>query len=251
MNRDNLIDSIGKIDDDMVQKLEVLRMEKKKKSSWLKWSAMADCLCLVVAGAYLTHNPSAPNDDAQKPVIEQGGTIENKLENETNLPTDPATDESKNQNPSDVEDQPADEDGTYHENPTGNLPPVMENIFCGSYTDSKGQFVVVLIEDTPQNRSTVCKELGIKEDQVSFQTGTYTLQYLTELQRKISEGMVQKELPFVVASSVNEISNRITISVTTDDETLLKKVLSLDTIGGAIEIQVSEGAIQEDIAVLE
>ena len=161
------------------------------------------------------------------------------------------TDESKNQNPSEVEDQPADGNGIYHENPTGNLPPAMENIFCGSYTDSKGQFVVVLIEDTPQNRSTVCKELGIKEERVTFQMGTYTLQYLTELQSKISEAMVQKELPFVVASSVNEISNRITINVTTDDETLLKKVLSLDTIGGAIEIQVSEGELKEEIAVLE
>lgn len=252
MKKEDMFTLLGEVDEQKV--VEAANAAPRiKKFSWLKWGTMAACLCLVVAGAYHVHINS-DNDTQKESVIEQHGINKNDVESETNLPTEQETDTSKNQELPDAEDRPADEDGTYHESHSGELKPPMADIFCGSYTDSRGQFVVVLIEDTPQNRLTACKELGIKENQVSFQTGTYTLQYLTELQGKISEGMIQKNLPFVVTSSINEISNRITISVTTKDETLLKEVLALDTIGGAIEILYSKAAIQEiqeDVAVLE
>lgn len=48
MSKDKVIDSLGRIDDDMVQKVEVLR-HRKKRPVWLKWGAMAACLCLIAA----------------------------------------------------------------------------------------------------------------------------------------------------------------------------------------------------------
>ncbi len=237
MKKEDLFTLLGEVDEQYAA--EALNADSHtKKSPWLKWGAMAACLCLVIIGAYLTQN----NVYIQKePGIKQHDINGSEVEQETNLPAEQTTDANKDPEPSDAEDRPADEGGVYHENHTHEFSPKMADIFCGSYADSKGQLVVILMEDTPQNRSTACKELGIKEDLVSFQTGTYSFRYLTELQKKISEGMIEKEFPFVVASSINTIRNRITIHVTTKDKTLLKNVLALDTIGGAIEIQFSEG----------
>lgn len=50
MSKDRVIDSLGRIDDDMIQNVDTLR-RKKKRPVWKKWGAMAACLCLVVEGA--------------------------------------------------------------------------------------------------------------------------------------------------------------------------------------------------------
>ena len=47
MSKDRVIDSLGRIDDDMIQKVESLR-QKKKRPAWNKWAAMVACLCLVI-----------------------------------------------------------------------------------------------------------------------------------------------------------------------------------------------------------
>lgn len=52
--KNKIIDSIGKIDDDMIESVDALRQNQKnnsnKKSTWIKWGAMAACLCLVIFG---------------------------------------------------------------------------------------------------------------------------------------------------------------------------------------------------------
>ena len=71
--------------------------------------------------------------------------------------------------------------------------------------------------------------------------------YLTELQEKITNAMVNKEIPFVVTSGVYETTNNIIIRVTTNDEAELAKVYALDTIGGAIKVEFSAGAVVEEL----
>ena len=66
--------------------------------------------------------------------------------------------------------------------------------------------------------------------------------YLTELQEKISNAMVNKDLPFVVSSSLCETTNNFVIGATTTNETELAKLYALDTIGGAIKVEFSTGA---------
>lgn len=102
-------------------------------------------------------------------------------------------------------------------------------------------------EDTPANRTAICKELGRSESNTTFVKGTYTLAYLTELQEKITNAMVNKEIPFVVTSGVYETTNNIIIRVTTNDEAELAKVYALDTIGGAIKVEFSAGAVVEEL----
>ena len=58
--KNKIIDSIGKIDDDMIESVDALRQSQKKRSkkknAWTKWGAMAACLCLLVAGALGMNN---------------------------------------------------------------------------------------------------------------------------------------------------------------------------------------------------
>ena len=142
-----------------------------------------------------------------------------------------------------IEDTPADNNGEYNEAvASSDLTKDTSEFFGGSYTDANGKFVIVLTEDTAANRAVICKELGRSESNTTFVKGTYTLEYLTELQEKITQAMINKEFPFVVTSGVYETTNNIVIEVTTNDEAKLAKVYALDTIGGAIQVEYSTGA---------
>ena len=54
--KNKIIDSIGMIDDDMIESVDALRQSKKEraKTTWTKWVAIAACLCLVVVGSINT-----------------------------------------------------------------------------------------------------------------------------------------------------------------------------------------------------
>ena len=49
MKNEKLLNVIGKIDDDLISGA-VSNTKTKKKTAWLKWGAMAACLCLVAVG---------------------------------------------------------------------------------------------------------------------------------------------------------------------------------------------------------
>lgn len=147
-----------------------------------------------------------------------------------------------------IEETSADRNREYNEAVnSSDLSKDTSEFFGGSYTDADGKFVIVLTEDTPANRTAICKELDRSESNTTFVKGTYTLAYLTELQEKITNAMVNKELPFVVTSGVYEMTNNIIIRVTTDDEAELAKVYALDTIGGAIKVEFSDVAGKEEL----
>lgn len=127
------------------------------------------------------------------------------------------------------------------------LSEKIPDVFGGYYLNEKGEFVVILTEDTPENRAMICEELGRSESNTVFEIGEFTYMYLTQLQEKISKGMMDKELPFVVVSVLRDDTNRIHISVTTEDQELIKKVLAYDTVGGAIVVEYSEGQVTQDL----
>lgn len=115
------------------------------------------------------------------------------------------------------------------------------DFFGGSYTDSQGFLCILLTEDTPENRSAICRELNLTESNTLFQKADYTLSYLTDLQAMISAGMISRELNFVIVSSLREDTNRIHLTVTTDDPSQLEKLKALDSLGGALEIEYQPG----------
>ena len=64
-----------------------------------------------------------------------------------------------------------------------------------------------------------------------------TLEYITELQAKVSAAMSNGDLPFVSSSAVYENPYRLHVVVTSTAETDLSKLEAFDTIGGALEIE--------------
>lgn len=53
MNKDNLIDSIGNIDEDILSKADEVRSKNKKSGKgWIKWAAIAACFVFVAVGCF-------------------------------------------------------------------------------------------------------------------------------------------------------------------------------------------------------
>ena len=130
------------------------------------------------------------------------------------------------------------------ENSSTNYP----NYYAGRYVDKQGKNVVLLKVDTKENRQEICSLLGITENKTKFEIAKYSYEYLTELQDKISIKMMKKELPFVTSSSIMDDKNWIEVEVTTSEESELKKIRELDSIGGAISIRYNkDGMAKKDI----
>ena len=74
MSKDRVVDSLGRIDDDMIQSVEALR-QKKKRPVWKKWGAMVACLCLIVASAVVIPRITDPSPSGV-PIPNPDGTIQ-------------------------------------------------------------------------------------------------------------------------------------------------------------------------------
>ncbi len=282
MKKEDLFDTLGDINNQYIKEAH-MNNKRKNNFAWAKWGAIAACFALLVLCIPMVTRLS-PVEDANTPTVEllpiennniveaspnnneesanledlaQGKESESieSTENEDTQGTE-ATDESLKGNDSTevpetiVQDVPADNKGEYNEEVnSSDLTKDTSEFFGGSYTDANGKFVIVLTEDTPENRTAICKELGRSESNTTFVKGTYTLAYLTELQEKITNAMVNKELPFVVSSALRETTNNIVIGATTTNEAELAKLYALDTIGGAIKVEFSTGAGTKELVI--
>ena len=79
-------------------------------------------------------------------------------------------------------------------------------------------------------------EYGTGHDDIETSNGTITLEYVTELQAKVSAAMRNGDLQFVSTSAVYENPYRLHITVSSNAENDLEKLKAFDTIGGALEI---------------
>ncbi len=70
-----------------------------------------------------------------------------------------------------------------------------------------------------------------------------SLEYVTELQTKVSSAMMNHEMPFVISSAVYENPYRLHVVVISNAEEDIQKLQDLDTIGGVLEIEYSTGNI--------
>lgn len=57
MKKEQVIDSLGMIDDELIQEVDELRKKRKKRPAWLKWSAAAACVCVLIGAGifWLSH----------------------------------------------------------------------------------------------------------------------------------------------------------------------------------------------------
>lgn len=136
--------------------------------------------------------------------------------------------------------------GSYLESPGGEA--TADNAFYGGvYMDRQGVTHVLLTEDTPENRAAVRSILPLPDEAVVFDTVTYRLAYLEILQEKVTQGMIDRTLPFVTASAVDERGNCVRVTVATDDEAALAKLRACDPLGGALAIERGAATAQEDL----
>ncbi len=266
MKKEDLFDTLGDINNQYIMDAH-MKNKRKKNFAWAKLGTITACFALLVLCIPMVTHLSPVADDNIPTVeslpIENNNKIENLQNNkeessstqeseiaevegtqETETPDETVTENIATEVPeTTVQDVPADSKGEYNEAVnSSDLTKDTSEFFGGSYTDANGKFVIVLTEDTPANRTAICKELGRSESNTTFVKGTYTLAYLTELQTKISNAMVNKELPFVVSSALRETTNNIVIGATTTNEAELAKLYALDTVGGAIKVEFSTGA---------
>ncbi len=62
MKEQRLAEALGKVDDKYIEEAAPIN-EKKKKSIWTKWAALAACLVIIVGGAFIWANMGGNNDD--------------------------------------------------------------------------------------------------------------------------------------------------------------------------------------------
>ena len=226
--------------------------KKKKKQNWTKWGAMAACLCLVIVCAFALPR-FIGNDTPDTPPAEEnayGFTMEGsdvlyfpisfserKIfgiidENATGLTAENTykitADDLGNVMGivGDSEDERMIGETVYH---FVNFPK--DDAICIVKVNGTYQFYVKEgVERTEQNNIP-------GHDDMETSNGTITLEYITELQAKVSTAMSNGELPFVSSSAVYENPYRLHIIVTSNAETDLSKLKAFDTIGGALEIE--------------
>ena len=263
------------IDEAINYKKKVKKSRKKtNKHSLIKWGAMAACLCLIVAGAFtLPHfigydTPSTPPvavENAYGFTMEGSDVLylpisfsERKTfglidENATGL-TDENTYQITDDDLGDVmgivgdsQDESIIGETVYHF-----IKFPSDDAICIVKVNGIYQFYVkegvAGIEgtdnpdiniDAPVDENT-CHEVEPNAP-ASPATETFneviTLEYITELQAKVSAAMSNGDLPFVSSSAVYENPYRLHVVVTSTAETDLSKLEAFDTIGGALEIE--------------
>lgn len=122
-----------------------------------------------------------------------------------------------------------------HPGETGALTEV-DGIWGGSYMDENGQWVILLTEDTPENRQRVFdNNPALIEEGAIFQTAAYLRTYLQDLMERLSRA----ELPDCVSSiGFEEDRNRVVVYLTSEDTDSMERIRAFDSIGGAIQFQL-------------
>ena len=274
------------IDEAINYKKKVKKSRKKtNKHSLIKWGAMAACLCLIVAGAFTLPHFIGDDTPSTPPVVvenDYGFTLEGSDvlyfsisfsqrktfglidENATGL-TDENTYQITDDDLGDVmgivgdsQDESIIGETVYHF-----IKFPSDDAICIVKVNGIYQFYVkegvAGIEGT--NNPDINIDAPVDENTyhevepntpTSPATETFneviTLEYITELQAKVSAAMSNGDLPFVSSSAVYENPYRLHVVVSSNAESDLSKLEAFDTIGGALEIEYDANPISvEDV----
>ena len=122
------------------------------------------------------------------------------------------------------------------------------DFYGGEYLDESGKIVVWLVGNSEETQKMYFEmNPSAKDKDIIFKEAKYSHKYLDELQKKISDAMTNKELPFVFVSSIMDSENCIFVKVGEINDEKLEKLYSFDTVGGAIKIMHSEEMPKIDV----
>lgn len=262
MRKEELAEVLGDINEKHIAEARAER--GTKKPALVKWAAMAACLCLVVVGVWQMNADDSPNTatgggaDSVMPggiligtedLGDKGGEF---YREGVKVPLPEGTVESGEQ-----DTELGDVLGTAADAPVQNETKLEDgedewnDLWGGSYLDANGSYVIWLTENTVENQKKVFeRNPDLAKDSTVFKTADFSLAYLTEILKNISEGMQDGKLPYVIGAGVMEQINRVSVTMTRDDERATAVVSSFDTRGGAIEFHYASGNSTEDIAAV-
>lgn len=265
MNAKKFSEAMSELDNKYVD--EALNYKRKaKKFSRTKWGAVAACLCLLAAGAFaLPHFIRGNTPDASPiPEVETayGFTMKGSDvlyfpisfsqrkafgiidENETGLTAENTYEITAD----DLGDIMGVVGNSRKESMIGEtvyhfIKFPSDDSICIVEEDGTYQFYVKDgvegIEGT--DNPGVSTDAPVDEDTYHEENPNApmspTLEYITELQAKVSTAMSNGELPFVSSSAIYENPYRLHIEVTSNAEEDLEKLKAFDTTGGALEIE--------------
>lgn len=286
MNAKKFSDAMSELDTKYVD--EVLNYKKKaKKPRWIKWGTMAACICLIAVGVFTLPNFIGNNHPTIPHITEEnayGFTMEGSDvlyfpisfsqrktfgivdENAAGL-TDENTYKITADDLGDIMGIVGDSreesivgKTVYHftKFPTDDSICIVE--VKGAYEfyvkeGVKGIEGTNNLIDAPVDEDTYHEvgpntpaEDGTEHDDMETSNGTITLEYITELQAKVSTAMSNGELPFVSSSAVYENPYQLHITVSSNAEEDVAKLKAFDTIGGALKIVYEANPISvEDV----
>ena len=215
--------------------------DRKRKQTGKRIAAALSCLCLAaLLGVGVWHSPTArPNrndvESTKMPMVkaeDQRGTQED---------LDAGGPDSGDSSTATTVDAPVSPD----HGDDGALT-AYDAVWGGSYLDESGHWVVLLTEDTPENREKVLQMNPQLGDDTIFREATYSRAYLTELMEKVSAAM-RDGLPDVTSAALREERNRVEIDMTAENPESEAALRDLDTLGGALEFRIAGGAVTEDL----
>lgn len=73
MNSKELYIAINGIDEDILERSETVTKVSKRKNSWLKWGALAACLCLVIVGAVIRKQIQPSHTEGTGIIVSENG----------------------------------------------------------------------------------------------------------------------------------------------------------------------------------
>lgn len=96
-------------------------------------------------------------------------------------------------------------------------------------------------EESENNKPTASGTTqDVPVDEKTYQEAKEYSTELADLQNRISEAMMNKELPFVTSCGIYENPDRVLVRVNTTDEDLIAKLRAFDSTGKLLEIEYSE-----------
>lgn len=259
MTNEKLYEILGNINEKHIS--EARTYQKAPKIILIKRCTIAACLCLAVACVWCVNTTDSPNTAAGG-IMPGGATIgAEDLSNKNEENYGESYQEAITAQPNEIGKQNTELEytpDTVLDEPSfeisSDLASYMEDdafasVYGGCYLDENGNWVVWLTENTEDSRcAALARNPALPEAETIFRTANYSLAYLAELLANISEGMRDGRLPYVTDAGVMEQINRVSVTMTTDDEKAMATVSSFDTLGGAIEFQYATGNSKDDLA---
>ena len=215
MSIPKLAKAMGYIDDDLVTGA-VEYKRTKKKNSWVKWGAMAACLCLVVVGAF-----GGVHSHTKQYVVSN------------NIVVLSATEYSDTISSSEVSQEQADRMAVAN-NIHNTLSAQNYEWYGSCYYDFENDKILVgLTEVSDSNKDTVLTHTG--DTDVEFYQCKYSYQYLEELYNKLDGKRMVLSALGVDRFNISIEKNRVNVHIDNAEKYEAIYIANeLDSIGGAI-----------------